>query len=70
MHQGLECCGENGITWHYIPPQRQYAIQFLAYNVRVENIVMVTTANLTNTFSKPPTTTYQPRYTKDGKFVD
>ena len=69
ISQGLDCCGENGIAWHYIPPVQQYVVQYLSYNVKVENVVTVTTANLTNIYNKTETTTYQPQYTKDGKFV-
>jgi hypothetical protein len=47
---------------------RQYAIQYLAYNVRVENVVAVSRA--TGDFPKiVTTTTYQPKHTnKDGNF--
>ena len=50
---------------------QHYAHQYLAYNVRVENVVAVTEANLTGAIlNKKETTTYQPRYTnEDGDFV-
>ncbi|XP_059487145.1 glycoprotein-N-acetylgalactosamine 3-beta-galactosyltransferase 1-like [Neocloeon triangulifer] len=41
---GLDCCAENGFTWHYVIPLRMYMIQYLAYSVQVENVVFFSKA--------------------------
>ena len=36
--QGLECCSDEAVSFHYVSPTQFYAIDYLLYHVKVDGI--------------------------------